>query len=159
MNRRRFLQTSLGVAGLSLPDLLGLRKLQAAQGTGVGRAKSCIVLFCWGGISQLDSWDPKPDAPKEIRGQFKPISTATPGIQVSEHMPKLARHTEKLAIVRSVHHKQGGHQQGMYINMTGHNPEGGIKAKSRNNWPSLASMMASMFLKSSSFLIVEMTLM
>ena len=91
MKRRRFLHTSLGVAGLSLPGLLGLRKLQAAEGTGVGRAKSCIVLFCWGGISQLDSWDPKPNAPKEIRGQFKPISTATPGIQLSEHMPKIAR--------------------------------------------------------------------
>ena len=75
MKRRRFLHTSLGVAGLTLPDFLGLRKLQAAGGTGVGRAKSCIVLFCWGGISQLDSWDPKPNAPKEIRGQFKPIST------------------------------------------------------------------------------------
>ena len=146
MKRRRFLQTSLGVAGLSLPDFLGLRKLQAAEGTGVGKAKSCIVLFCWGGISQLDSWDPKPNAPKEIRGQFKPISTATPGIQVSEHMPKLARHTEKLAIVRSAHHGSPAHGRAMYWNMTGRPPPQRALAAnlppSPDDWPSMGAVVS-----------------
>ena len=73
-------------------------------------------------MSHHESWDPKPDAPAEIRGEFRPISTATPGIQIGEHMPLLARHTDKLAIVRSIHHDDSAHGRGMYSNLTGHKP-------------------------------------
>ena len=137
-SRRDFLRSSVGLAGLTLPTFFEL----SANATHTRKAKACIIIYTWGGMSHFESFDPKPEAPVEFRGEFKPIKTATPGIQFCEHLPLLAKHSDKLAIVRSVHHKQGGHQQGMYINMTGHNPVGGIKAKSRNNWPSLASMIS-----------------
>ena len=103
--------------------------------------KSCIIVYTWGGMSHYESFDPKPEAPAEIRGEFKHIKTATPGIHFCEHLPMLAKHSDKLAIVRSVHHKHGGHGSAMYVNMTGHNPVG-AKPKSNKNWPSLASMMS-----------------
>ena len=128
----------MGLAGLTLPTLFQLR----AHGALAPRAKSCIVIYLWGGLSHFESWDPKPSAPAELRGEFGTISTATPGIHYSEHIPLMAKHSDKLAIVRSVHHKQGGHQQGMYVSLTGHDPPGGVKAKNRNNWPSLAAMIS-----------------
>lgn len=125
MNRRKMLGTcGVGLLGLSLPELLCLRS-QAATRTasdGFGRAKSCIVLYCWGGVSHIDTWDPKPNAPVEVRGEFKPIATATPGIFVGEHMPRLARQMNRLAVVRSIHHSCTAHGKGMYWNMTGHPP-------------------------------------
>ena len=139
-SRRDFLRSGVGLAGLTLPTFF---KAQAASGLNRTRkAKSCIIIYTWGGMSHYESFDPKPDAPAEVRGEFKPIGTATPGIQFCEHLPLLARHSDKLAIVRSVHHTQGGHQQGMYVTLTGHDPKGGIKAKSRENWPSLTSMLS-----------------
>ncbi len=139
-SRRDFLRSGVGLAGLTLPTLF---KAQAQSNDRYSRkAKSCIIIYTWGGMSHYESFDPKPEAPSEIRGEFKPIKTATSGIHFCEHIPLLAKHSDKLAIVRSVNHKQGGHQQGMYVNMTGHNPEGAIKAKSRSNWPSLASMIS-----------------
>ena len=137
--RRDFLKSSIGLTGLTLPSLLSL---VSKAGTQAPKAKSCIVLYTWGGMSHYESFDPKPEAPSDIRGEFKPISTATPGIQFCEHLPLLAKHTEKMAIVRSIHHRHGGHQQGMYVSLTGHDPEGGIKAKSRKSWPSITSMIS-----------------
>ena len=81
--------------GLSLPDLL------AAEPR---REKSCIFIFQYGGLSQLDSWDPKPNGPSEIRGPYKPIATRTPGFQVGELMPKLASLSDKYAVIRSMSH-------------------------------------------------------
>lgn len=115
-SRRDVLRSSVGIAGLTVPTFLQL-KAQAATSR---KAKSCIVIYCWGGISHFESWDPKPEALVDLRGEFKPISTATPGIQFCEHLPLMAQHSEKMAIVRSVHHTQGGHQQGMYTSLTGH---------------------------------------
>ena len=137
--RRNFLKSSIGLTGLTVPSLLSLI---SKAGTQAPKAKSCIVLYTWGGMSHYESFDPKPDAPSDIRGEFKPIPTATPGIQFCEHLPLLAKHTEKMAIVRSIHHRHGGHQQGMYVSLTGHDPEGGIKAKSRKSWPSITSMIS-----------------
>ena len=137
--RRNFLKSSIGLAGLSVPSFLSLVSRASTQAP---KAKSCIVLYTWGGMSHYESFDPKPNAPSHIRGEFKPISTATPGIQFCEHLPLLAQHSEKMAIVRSIHHRHGGHQQGMYVSLTGHDPEGGLKAKKRNNWPSLTSMIS-----------------
>ena len=137
--RRNFLKSSTGLTGLTVPSLLSLI---SKAGTQAPKAKSCIVLYTWGGMSHYESFDPKPDAPSDIRGEFKAIPTATPGIQFCEHLPLLAKHTEKMAIVRSIHHRHGGHQQGMYVSLTGHDPEGGIKAKSRKSWPSITSMIS-----------------
>ncbi len=144
--RRAVLATSARLASLSLPTMLHLQsRASAVESTSRTRAKSCIVLYCWGGISHHDTWDPKPDAASEIRGEFLPISTATPGIFVSEHLPLLARHTDKLAIIRSMHHKDSAHGRGMYWNMTGHPPpqeRPGNISPTRSDWPSLPAMVS-----------------
>jgi hypothetical protein len=94
-------------------------------------------------MSHIDTWDPKPNAPVEVRGEFNPIQTATPGIEISEHLPLLARHTGKLAIVRSIHHDDSAHGRGMYWNLTGHRPpRAGNIPPLRSDWPSLTAMVA-----------------
>ena len=145
--RRRMLGTSLGLLGYSLTDLLWLRSAAAvSQPPKPGRAKSCIVLFAWGGMSHLDTWDPKPEAPREIRGEFGTIPTATPGIRIGEHMPGLAKQTQRLAIIRSIHHGSSGHGKAMYWNFTGHAPPQEALAAnlppSGDDWPSLLSVIS-----------------
>ncbi len=144
LSRRRMLATSIGLAGLSLPDWLRLRQADASvDPPATGRASRCILVYCWGGMSHHDTWDPKPEAPVEIRGEFQPIATATPGIQVSEHLPLLAQQTEKLAIIRSIHHDDSAHGRGMYWNLTGHRPpRSGNIPPMRSDWPTLAAMVA-----------------
>jgi hypothetical protein len=137
-----------GLLGLSLSQFLGLRAwAQARSGLSgaLGRAKSCIVLYCWGGMSHLESWDPKPDAPLEIRGEHKPIATATPGIYISEYLPHLAKHTGKLAILRAVHHKEIEHKAAACWSLTGHAPRrgGDNNAPSKNDRPGLGPLVAS----------------
>jgi hypothetical protein len=127
----------MGLAGLTVPTLLQLQ----SQAAIFPRAKSCIVIFCWGGLSHYESWDPKPDAPVELRGEFSAIQTSAAGIHFCEHIPLLAKHADKMAVIRSVSHDQGGHQQGMYISLTGHKLAGG-RAKDRGNWPSVAAMVS-----------------
>jgi hypothetical protein len=85
--RRDFLRLSLGGLGLSLPNFL-----QASDVTSRFR-RTCIVLYCWGGMSHHETLDTKPNAPSEYRGEFNPIDTVVPGIQVGEHLPRLAQHT------------------------------------------------------------------
>src|SRR4051812_36240327 len=85
LTRRNCLATGVSLCGLSLPAFLQLQASAAASTTPKTKAKSCIIVYCWGGISHHETWDPKPDAPVEIRGQFQPIATATPGIFVGEH--------------------------------------------------------------------------
>lgn len=138
-SRREFLKSCVGMTGLTLPMFF---KLQAEASGIATRAKSCIVIYTWGGMSHLESFDPKPEGPSGTRGEFGAIRTATPGMQFCEHLPHLAKHSEKLAVVRSVHHDQGGHQGGMYVTLTGHKPERGIKAKSSKSWPSLPAMIS-----------------
>ncbi|HEY7428607.1 MAG TPA: DUF1501 domain-containing protein [Gemmataceae bacterium] len=100
-SRRWFLQTGLaGLAGLSLPDLLRYRA-QAAAPRATDR-KAVILLWLSGGPSQLDTWDPKPDAPSEVRGPFRSIATKVPGVRVCEHMPLQAGIMDRLVLVRSV---------------------------------------------------------
>lgn len=101
-SRRWFLQTGLaGMAGLSLPGLL--RQQAKAQEAGQARSKKSVILF-WlsGGPSHLDMWDPKPDAPSEIRGPFGSIPTKLPGVRVCEHLPLTAKLMDKLTLIRSV---------------------------------------------------------
>src|SRR5262249_28583979 len=111
-----------------------------------GRPRSCIVLYCWGGMSHLETWDPKPDAPLEVRGTYRPIATSTPGIRLGEYMPLLARQTHRLAIVRSVHHRSTAHGKAMYWNITGHEPPAADQAlnqpPTRSDWPCLAAMVS-----------------
>jgi len=143
-SRRRMLAASAGVCGLSLPEFLLSQTLAAQQGDALkGKAKSCIILYCWGGMSHHETWDPKPNAPSEVRGEFSPIETATPGIHIGEHMPNMAPQTEKLAIIRSMHHDDSAHGRGMYWNMTGHKPpRAGNIPPMRSDWPSLAAMVS-----------------
>jgi hypothetical protein len=149
-SRRRWLRScGLNVLGLSLLDYFGLRGRAAqegAAGAGFGRARACIVLYCWGGTSHLDTWDPKPEAAAEVRGEFRPIGTAVPGIRISEHLPRLARQMKRMAIVRSVHHNCTAHGKSMYWNLTGHAPPEPEAATnippSINDWPSLGAQVA-----------------
>ena len=100
LTRREMLRAGgLGAFGLSLPALLGSRQVARGAPATVasqGKAKSCIVLFLMGGPPQHSTWDPKPDAPAEIRGQFKPITTSQPGLRISELMPRTACVADKI---------------------------------------------------------------
>ena len=147
MSRRSALRVGCGASGLSLAQLLQIKSAAAAgSDRAASAAKSCIVLFCWGGMSHIDTFDPKPDAPDNVRGEFQPIDTAAPGIQITEHLPLLAHQTEHLAIIRSAHHDCTAHGKGMYWNTTGHAPPAPSAAvnlpPSRNDWPSLAAMVS-----------------
>ncbi|MCP4191562.1 MAG: DUF1501 domain-containing protein [Planctomycetaceae bacterium] len=145
ISRRKMLATSIGSCGLSLPSLLKLQGAAAKtlEVNSPPKAKSCIILYCWGGMSHHETWDPKPNAPAEIRGEFSTISTATPGIHLGEHLPLLAQETNKLAIIRSIHHDDSAHGRGMYWNLTGHKPpRAGNIPPMRNDWPSLPAMVS-----------------
>jgi hypothetical protein len=132
------------MAGLGLPGLY--RSRAATPGPdGFGRAKSCLMIFMWGGPSQLDTWDPKPDAPAEIRGSFGTIATRTPGVRISEHFPMLASRTDKLAIVRSMSHDDFTHLSTAHRVLTGHlapTPHSDAAGPSPNDWPHLGSLVA-----------------
>src|SRR4051812_30801692 len=110
---------SIGLAGLSLDGLLRLQDASAASSPPTGRARSAILLFLSGGPAHMDMWDLKPDAPEAVRGTFRPIDTNVAGIQVCEHMPRMARLGDKYAILRSVHHAQADHPAAAYWMMVG----------------------------------------
>jgi hypothetical protein len=122
--RRDFLQLGIGgVLGLGFADLLRLRANAAESSAPAikssGKQVNCIMIWLDGGPSHYETFDPKPDAPSEIRGEFKPISTAVPGVQFSEAVPQLAKVADKLTIVRSVCHKDPNHGGGNHYMMTG----------------------------------------
>lgn len=119
ITRRNLLQIgALGWLGLSLPRAL---KAEAAAALPV-RAKSVIFLHQFGGASHLDTFDMKPNAPKEIRGEFQPIDSSLPGLQVCELLPRLSRLADRFCLVRSVHHKTSAHNSAAYYSLTGHKP-------------------------------------
>jgi hypothetical protein len=120
MTRRDFLRVGgLGCLGLSLPDLLRAAPTFSAVEAGFGRAKRCVLLFLTAGPPQLDTWDLKPDAPAEVRGELRPIATRVPGIRISELFPQLARQADKYCIVRSVTHRCTVHTPAGYAMLTG----------------------------------------
>lgn len=128
VNRRNLLQAgAVGALGLNLAQWLQLSSAAdsgGALGTGGARirpAKACIFMFMWGGPSQLDTFDLKPDAPDEVRGPFKPISTRVPGMQICEHFTQLAQHTDKIALVRSLTHDDPAHLSSGHATVTGQN--------------------------------------
>src|SRR5207249_9326051 len=94
----------------------------AASPATKAQAKSCILIWMDGGPTHYETFDPKPNAPAEIRGQFKPIATKVPGIQFSEHLKRLAGMADKLAVVRSIRHDQGNHVAGNHYLVTGATP-------------------------------------
>jgi uncharacterized protein (DUF1501 family) len=120
LTRREMLRVgALGVAGLSLPNLLHLQAAAAASGGKPGKARSVVILFLNGGPSHLDMFDLKPDAPEEIRGTFRPIDTRVPGIRISEHLPRLAQLADRFTLVRSMQHRANNHPPGTYWMMIG----------------------------------------
>ena len=151
LTRREVLRLGgLGALGLSLPTLLG-RNAQAApslKAGSFGKAKSCIVMFLLGGPPQHSTWDTKPDALPDIRGEFKPISTVVPGMQFGELMPRLARVADKIAVLRAVSTGDNAHSSSGYYMMTGrpHAPQNVENANPGppNDWPTLGALVQSL---------------
>ena len=137
----------LSVCGLGLPQLLRSRAALGATGHGAsfGKAKSVILFWLSGGPPQHETWDPKPDAPEEIRGEFKAIATKTPGLLVGELMPRTAQWTDRLAVLRAVVSGDNSHSSSGYQMLTGvpHVPLSRENAVSKapNLWPSLGAIV------------------
>lgn len=104
--------------GLGCPPPVGVRA-DESHAAGFGRARRCLLLFLTGGPSQIDTWDPKPQAPTEVRGEFSPIATASPGVQIGELFPKLALRSSRFRIVRSLTHHDTVHATAGYALLTG----------------------------------------
>lgn len=139
-SRRQLLRIgALGWAGASLPNLLraeasgaGRQKEKGDRQNGETgaaperkRARACILVFYYGGPSHLETWDPKPEAPAEIRGEFGTIGTSVPGVRIGEHLPRCAKVMHRLALVRSVHHPMTNHNAAAAETLTGRTPPGG----------------------------------
>lgn len=140
-SRRGFLKVgALGLGGLSLPALLQQRARAGEEGKQTAR-RSVILLWLAGGPSHIDMYDLKPDAPAEFRGEFKPIATNVPGIQIGEHLPRQAKIMDKLAILRSAYHTNAGHGMGSQWMLTGYQPT--IEVND-NIYPSCGSVVAKM---------------
>src|SRR5437870_10421778 len=125
LSRRDFLRVGAltAGAGLSLADLARLHGADSDR-----KDINCIILFLIGGPSQLDTWDPKPQAPDEVRGPFRPIATNVPGIQIGECFPLMTRMADRYAILRSVHHKSAPiHETGHQLMQTGRLSQGGLE--------------------------------
>jgi hypothetical protein len=121
LNRRDAMMRlgQVGMGALALPSLLQAERSRATELPRTGRARSCILLFLWGGPSQNDMWDLKPDAPDGMRSIFRPIRTRVPGIHVCDEMPLLAQHTDKVAFIRSMTHPSTVHEPSVYYTLTG----------------------------------------
>jgi hypothetical protein len=118
LSRRQLLQVGgIGALGLGLPQLL-----RGSPGAALGRgpARSCIFIVQYGGASHIDSLDPKPNAPDEIRGPYRPIATNVPGVRISDMLPRMATMADRYCLVRSMTHDSPGHDMGMHVAMTGH---------------------------------------
>src|SRR5208283_5722714 len=125
LTRRDFLHAgALSALGLTLPGFLA----QKAAGDVKDRDVNCIMLFLVGGPSHIDTWDPKPKAPAEVRGPFQPIATNVPGMQITEIFPKMAKHADKISLIRSVYHTATAvHDTGHQMMQTGRLFTGGVE--------------------------------
>lgn len=153
--RRSVIQAgAIGLLGMGMNHVAALRAMADASPSNVDttsnsnanrkrNAKSVIYIFLSGGLAQQDSFDMKPDGPSEIRGEFSPIRTKTPGLQICEHMPELAKRSDKWALVRSLTHPYNEHSQGHMVMLTGRTPLPASFNPSKpmpNDWPSIAAV-------------------
>jgi hypothetical protein len=136
----------VGLGSLTLPGLLAARETQAARAAKqIGSAKSCILVYLWGGPPQQETFDPKLDAADGIKSQFGATSTAVPGIQICDQLPQIARHTDKMAIIRSYTHPSNQHEVGVYHTLTGQvNNTLAVPRNKRNrrDFPTLGSVVS-----------------
>jgi Protein of unknown function (DUF1501) len=143
--RREFLQVGFsGFLGLGLSRLAHAQAGAPITTNGVPRVRSVILVFLTGGPSHHETFDPKPDAPDEIRGEFEPIATSVAGISFSEHLPLLARQAHRLAVVRSMSHGHNNHLNATHQILTGQPQPGAFfdKVASRGDFPCYASALA-----------------
>jgi len=156
-SRREFIRVGgAGLFGVGLGDVLKLQALAAESASdatkskaGWGKAKSVVLLFLQGGPSHLDIWDPKPEAPSNIRGEFKTLRSKVPGIWLSEVMPKLAEQMDKATLIRSVSYTPAGlfnHTAAIYQMMTGYTPDrvspsGQLEPPAPNDFPHAGSQI------------------
>src|SRR5215212_788712 len=159
-SRRELIRVGgVGLFGLSLGQVLKLEAAAKAADapktkakSGWGKAKSVILIFLQGGPSHLDIWDPKPDAPKEIRGDFKHIESSVKGIYLTEVMPKLAKQMDKCTLIRSLNYTPAGlfnHTAAIYQMMTGYTPDrvspsGQLEPPAQNDFPCIGSNISKM---------------
>src|SRR4051795_4572089 len=143
LTRRKMLQVgAIGALNLALPQVLAAGERPSRDGR-APRADSCILVFLNGGPSHLDAWDMKPDLPKEMRSEFRPVATSVPGVQVCEHLPRLARLMSQCTLVRSVHHDQVAHAPAVYTALTGakSNLRAGILGAKPTDHPAIGSVI------------------
>jgi uncharacterized protein (DUF1501 family) len=155
--RRELLRVgSLGLGALSLPQFLAMQAKantnKYAGARGFGAAKNVVMIFLQGGPSHIDIWDPKPDAPSSIRGEFKPIKTKIPGTHISEHMPMMADVLDKVTLIRSMSYTPSGlfnHTAAIYQMLTGYppdkvSPSGQLEPPTPADFPTAGSHIAKM---------------
>lgn len=141
IHRRELLQVGYsGLLGIGLSSLLARR---AEAGATPRRPKSVIIVFLTGAASHHDTFDMKPDAPSNIRGEFQPIGTNVPGLIVCEHLPRLAARADKYAVVRTLSHRENNHLVATHHVLTGHQQPGAFfdKIASRDDWPCYSSAL------------------
>ncbi len=158
--RRELLRVgSLGIGSLALPHFFAYQAQAATAGEqkyagskNFGGAKNCIMIFLQGGPSHIDIWDPKPDAPANIRGEFKPIKTKIPGTFIGEHMPMMANTLDKVTLIRSMSYTPSGlfnHTAAIYQMLTGYppdrvSPSGQLEPPNSADFPTAGSHVAKM---------------
>jgi hypothetical protein len=146
LTRREWLRVGgLGALGLSLPALMEARAKATPEKTSFGKAKSCILLFYLGGPPQHETWDPKDDAPVEVRGEFHSVASNVPGIRVGELMPRTARLLDRICVLRAMSTNDNAHSSSGYWMLTGvpHQPMNSENAKpgAPNDWPCTAAIV------------------
>jgi len=141
MTRREWLRVGAIGSALTLADLL---RAEAENENIPARAKACILLFLQGGQSQLDTFDMKPAAPENIRGEFRPIPTSVPGLQICEHLPQLAKLAHRFTLVRSMTHRVTNHNPAGYYALSGVAPDRDVVAfkASAEDYPNPGAVLA-----------------
>lgn len=145
VTRREVLQAGTGLLGVNMASVLAAETQQAVslQPAPKARAKSVLFLYMYGGPSQLETWDMKPEAPSGIRGPFQPIASRTPDLLISEHLPRMAACSDKFAVVRTMTHTHNNHHACHWI-LTGrawHLPETILNATPDKDWPAMGSIV------------------
>ena len=144
--RRKILRAGgFGLFGSRLAQLLEAGEVQVTVPRGSTPLRSCILIFYYGGPSHLDTWDMKPKAPREIRGEFNSIATNVPGIRISEHLRHSAKVMDRLAVIRSLHHPMTNHNAAAFAALSGRLPAKGdleLLGNDRNDPPCLGSVLS-----------------